>query len=151
MKHEIEHKFIVKPKRLPPLGRGVKIIQGYLSRSPVVRIRLSESNGRKTAVLTVKGSGSRVRQEFEYRIPAGHAKALLALCGTRIIKKRRYHKGAWEIDQFKGTLKGLWIAEVELRSETDPVPELPPWVGREVTYDRRYTNASLAERGKLPE
>lgn len=150
MKHEIEHKFLVKPKRLPPLGSGTKIVQGYLSRSPVVRVRLSERSGRESAVLTVKGSGSRVRQEFEYRIPVGHAKALLAMCGTRIVKKRRYQRGAWEIDQFKGPLKGLWLAEIELDDEDDELPELPLWLGREVTYDRRYTNASLADAGRRP-
>jgi len=35
------------------------------------------------------------------------------------------------------------IAELELRHETQVV-HLPPWIGEEVTHDRRYGNFSLA-------
>jgi adenylate cyclase len=34
------------------------------------------------------------------------------------------------------------MAEVELTSADEQV-ELPPWIGKEVTGDRRYYNASL--------
>lgn len=146
MKNEIEHKFLVRIKNLPPLTEGVKITQGYISRNPVVRVRICENKDKTAwAVITIKGRGQRVRKEFEYRIPVPHALALLQLCGHRILKKVRYRIGNWEIDEFKGRHKGLWLAEIELKTKKSKVPELPDWIGKEVTYDPRYNNASLAE------
>jgi CYTH domain-containing protein len=140
---EIEHKFLVKRKKLPPLPLGKKIKQGYLSRSPVVRVRIIDD---RHAYLTVKGSGCRVRDEFEYPIPAGDAKRLMKLCGKRKIVKNRYVIDGWEIDEFKGRHKGLWLAEIELPSVSSSLPDLPEWVGKEVTYNPKYSNASLADR-----
>jgi adenylate cyclase len=48
----------------------------------------------------------------------------------------------WEIDRFEGDNAGLVVAEVELEEE-DQAIVLPDWVGKEVTGDRRYYNASL--------
>ena len=56
----------------------------------------------------------------------------------------------WEIDVFEGAFRGLVIAEVEMDSETDE-PELPDWLGREVTGDRRYSNQVLATERLKPE
>ena len=53
-----------------------------------------------------------------------------------IIEKTRYHvivEGKqWDVDQFHGNNDGLWIAEVELKSEDEQVT-LPKWVTNEVT------------------
>ncbi len=144
---EIEHKFLVDPvalKKLTRLPSGARIIQGYLSRSPVVRIRI-KTNGVKAAWMTIKGKGCRVRDEFEYEIPIQDAKKMMKLCGKRKIKKIRYKLGPWEIDQFKGKHKGLWMAEIELKNKNSKIPYIPKWLGKEVTYDPKYTNASLAE------
>ena len=45
---------------------------------------------------------------------------------------------------FEGENEGLIIAEVEV---DDPAakPDLPDWVGKEVTGDPRYYNASLTD------
>jgi adenylate cyclase len=50
----------------------------------------------------------------------------------------------WEIDEFLGENAGLVVAEVEL-DRVDEVPEMPPWVGREVTHDVRFYNFSLVD------
>jgi CYTH domain-containing protein len=139
---EIEHKFLIKKKKLPLLPHGMKIKQGYLSRSPVVRVRIIDN---KHACLTVKGKGCRVRDEFEYPIPIADAKKLMKLCGKRKIVKTRYAVGEWEIDEFKGRHKGLWLAEIELKAKKSRLPPLPDWIAKEVTYDPKYSNASLAE------
>ena len=71
---------------------------------------------------------------------------MLSLCEPPIIKKTRYivmHDGnRWEVDVFHGDLQGLVIAELEVPSE-DYQFALPPFVGLEVTGDKRYYNSQL--------
>ena len=50
----------------------------------------------------------------------------------------------WEVDVYLGKLEGLIIAEIELNSEDEMIIESPIWVGDEVSYDIKYSNASLA-------
>jgi CYTH domain-containing protein len=93
------------------------------------------------------------REEFEYPVPLEDARQLVAASGTRIIEKTRHaipvEGFMWEVDVYEGTLDGLVIAEVELTSEEDD-PVLPPWVGAEVTGDKRWSNQVLAVGG-MPE
>jgi adenylate cyclase len=51
----------------------------------------------------------------------------------------------WEIDEFHGANAGLIVAEIELDAE-DEVFETPPWLGAEVSDDRRYYNVCLIDR-----
>jgi CYTH domain-containing protein len=54
-----------------------------------------------------------------------------------------------ELDVFADTLEGLVFAEVEFDStEALAAFDPPPWFGREVTDDGRYTNASLSLHGR---
>ena len=50
----------------------------------------------------------------------------------------------FEVDEFYGDNEGLVIAEVELSAPDEPY-DRPPFLGDEVTGDRRYTNASLSK------
>ena len=72
---------------------------------------------------------------------------LREFCADRLVEKIRYHvsfSGAvWEVDEYFGGNEGLFTAELELESE-DAALVFPPWLGREVTGDRRYTNGSLS-------
>lgn len=144
---EIERKFLVLESfSRPESGRVIR--QGYLSRSPerAVRVRVSGDD----AWLTIKGptvGASRI--ELEYSIPVEDAMVMLEqLCEPGRIDKTRYeidHEGlTWEVDVFAGDNEGLVVAEVELSHPDQEVP-LPPWVGREVTDDRRYLNSRLSE------
>ena len=103
----------------------------------------------EVSTLTVKSSGTGLsRDEFQYEIPMDEAKALLRLCQNDIIEKTRYHvivEGKqWDVDQFHGNNDGLWIAEVELKSEDEQVT-LPKWVTNEVTGDKHYYNAFISK------
>ena len=146
MPQEIERKFLVKSEDWRVPGTGTPYRQGYLSTVPgrSVRIRLIRDKG----FITVKGiSVGATRAEYEYEIPAGEAGEMLDnLCERPLIEKTRYrieHQGlVWEVDEFDGDNAGLIIAEVELDRE-DQVVVLPDWVGKEVTGDPRYYNASL--------
>lgn len=143
---EIERKFLVR--QVPDVStlEGDPIVQGYLRADPAgsVRIRLTGGGAR----LTVKGpTRGRSRAEFEYDIPAEDARQMLELCQGSLVEKVRYrlpHAGhVWELDVFSGRNEGLVVAEVELEEESVE-PELPDWLGPEVTGDPRFYNASLS-------
>jgi adenylate cyclase len=141
MPTEIERKFLVREGLLPALPPPSRLTQGYLSVEPVVRVRLStRPTGEEIGALTIKGSGLLSRAEFEYEIPPADARQLLDLC-SRKLSKARHVLGRWEIDHFEG--RELWLAEIELSSETEPF-DAPPWLGAEVTQDPSYSNANLA-------
>lgn len=145
---EIERKFLVVGDgwKAAPCVRA--IAQGYLATIPAsVRIRIQDG----AATLTIKGEADGlVRDEFEYAVPLADAEAMLRLCPEPPIVKKRHelvHAGKlWQVDAFEGALGGLVIAEIELES-ADEVVTLPDWVGREVTYDRRYRNSALIRSG----
>ena len=143
---EIERQILVCRTGWRAHGEGVPYRQGYLSTLPEcsVRVRLARDKG----YLTIKGiTVGAARAEYEYEIPAGEASEMLDnLCKRPLIEKTRYrieYQGLiWEVDEFEGDNAGLIIAEVEL-DEEDQVIVLPEWVGKEVTGDKRYYNASL--------
>lgn len=147
MQIEIERKFLVHGEGWR-VGQGVHYRQGYICRGEgnTVRVRLGERNGWLTIKGPTQGMG---RAEFEMIIPLEEAEGLLKLCGERMVEKRRYfigYKGlCWVVDEFLGRNAGLVVAELELEREDQPfVP--PEWVGKEVTGERRYSNAQLASR-----
>ncbi|MCZ7644540.1 MAG: CYTH domain-containing protein [Planctomycetota bacterium] len=154
MGREIEHRFLVRHRALPRrLPAGDRIVQGFLSFEPVVRVRLRRplKGGATRAWLTIKGGGLRVRAEYEYGIPLADARRMLKLCGDAVIEKVRICHGPWEIDRFLGRHRGLWVAELEMPNERARLPDpLPEWIGREVTEDPRYTNSNLARARKWP-
>lgn len=150
---EIERKFLVVADLLPELSLGVTILQGYITTGPVVRVRVQDGGGGPAAFLTMKGAGFISRREYEYEIPVDDAREMLdLLCVCRIEKVRymvKVGEHVWEIDRFTGSHEGLWIAEIEL-GHADEKFEHPPWVGKEVSFDGRYTNASLALAATVP-
>lgn len=143
---EIEHKFLVKNDSYRSMAVSEsEIMQGFLSRAPerTVRVRVRGDKG----FITIKGKGSgAAHPEFEYEVPLDDAKQMLSMCEPPVINKTRYivmHDGnRWEIDEFHGELQGLVIAELEVVSEEYRF-SLPPFVGLEVTGDRRYCNSQL--------
>ena len=88
------------------------------------------------------------RYEFEREIPLEDAEQLLSLCEPGVIDKVRYllkqGKHTWEVDEFHGANEGLLMAEIELSSEDEEF-EIPEWLGKEVTGDRRYYNSMLTK------
>ncbi|WP_337267279.1 CYTH domain-containing protein [Oryzifoliimicrobium ureilyticus] len=148
MAKEIERKFLVKSdgwKR--DVESKSNFRQAYLAalddRSLRVRIRDEAS-----AKLTIKiGRTALIRDEFEYDIPLEDAEELMRAAVGNIIEKTRFRVPfggyVWEVDVFAGMHAGLVMAEVEMQCGNDR-PELPSWIGREVTGDFRYSNQSLA-------
>lgn len=144
---EIEHKFLVRGEYKNLALSSTHIRQGYIcsERGRTVRVRIRNTKG----YLTIKGpslDGGLSRYEFEKEISLDEANSLMALCEPGIIDKRRYlvpFKGhTFEVDEFYGDNEGLTMAEVELGSPTEPFLK-PPFIGRDVTGDRRFYNSSL--------
>jgi adenylate cyclase len=146
---EIERKFLVTGDAwLAKATSLTHIEQGYLARGRKATVRVRIRDGR-TATLTIKSREAGIaRDEFEYKIPLKHARALMALCGNSRIEKQRYTvpqgKLVWEIDSFIHRADGLVLAEIELERE-DQKFKLPSWIGEEVTADPRYRNSKLAD------
>jgi adenylate cyclase len=82
-------------------------------------------------------------------VPLTEAEPLIGLCRGRVVEKTRHKVRAgghvWEIDEFTGANAGLVVAEVELRHADEGIAK-PAWLGREVSGDRRFDNASLSVR-----
>jgi CYTH domain-containing protein len=120
--------------------------QAYIASMDDRSVRVRLENGH-IATLTVKIGRTMTRDEFEYAIPTSDAEELLGTAIGLIIRKTRHvvpFKGfTWEVDVFEGAHAGLIIAEVEMDDESDK-PELPDWVGEEVTGQYRYSNQALA-------
>ncbi len=152
---EIERKFLVTGDAWQPLvTSSSQLRQGYLSSNAkaTVRVRISDD---QRAVITLKGALQGIsRPEFEYAIPLADARELLDMAQPHVVEKRRYlvpwGEVIWEVDVFEGRHAGLVMAEVELADEAQRV-QLPDWVGREVTNDDRYANASLSRNLVTPE
>ncbi len=162
---EIERRFRVNLARLCPNGedgkfmpKGRYIKQAYLtSHDPAIRVRIvgydhtpmSDPKRIDKAILTIKGTGTIERAEWNIKLAPEDALAMMDFAKQGVIEKIRTEMfvGAsqtkWEVDQFLGAHEGLWLAEVELPS-ADAAFEKPPWLGPEVTEDPRYNNARLA-------
>lgn len=96
---------------------------------------------------------SGVHEETEYEISKSKYDSYLkkshpdkvAVDKTRFVFK--YKGQVFELDVFKGPLKGLAILEIELKNKNDKV-YFPPFLSlkKEVTNDKQYTNFELANK-----
>jgi adenylate cyclase len=146
---EIERKYLVTSENFKNEAFAKnRISQGYLSSNPerTVRVRIKGNKG----YLTIKGlsnDSGLSRFEWEKEIPIDEAQDLLQLCEKGVIDKTRFEvkigNHIVEVDEFYGENKGLIMAEIELKSETESF-EKPKWLGKEVTNDKRYYNSYLS-------
>ena len=156
---EIERKFLVKKDAFDLEHYSyVEIQQAYISTSPVIRVRKKESfsNDNHTSssnqeyILTVKSKGMLSRQEFELNLDAADYNNLLQKAEGNVITKRRYiiplEDGLLlELDYFKDLFEGLVMGEIEFSSEDEAKKyNLPDFVIREVTFDKRYHNSNMS-------
>lgn len=149
MAKEIERKFLVTSDLYKEMALcRYDILQAYIARMDrgIVRVRIQNEN----AFLTLKTRNTGMsRDEWEYEIPKSQAEEIIEkLSEGGTVHKTRYivdYGGLeWEVDEFHEDLQGLCVAEVEVPSE-GTVLELPPFIGREVTGERRFYNSVLLE------
>jgi len=146
---EIERKFLLKqlPDQLKR-SRHYIIEQGYLATESAGRqVRLRKKG--KTVSLTFKVGRGAHREEREIRLSPKQFAALWPGTAGRRLRKVRYEI-PWknlliEIDVYRGRHAGLVVAEVEFPDRVTYRRFKPPsWFGREVTGEKRYSNARLA-------
>ncbi len=147
---EIERKFLVTSEAFKnEAHKRTRIVQGFLNTHPnrTVRIRIQGNDG----FLTIKGKSNESgisRFEWEKQISLAEAEELLHLCEPGIIEKTRFEISfadhTFEVDEFSAENQGLTVAEVELKSETEPIQK-PDWLGEEVTGDVKYYNSHLSK------
>ena len=146
---EIERKFLLKrlPEELKRSRRYV-IAQGYLATEPAGRqVRLRKKG--KTTSLTFKVGRGAAREEREIKLSPKQFAALWPATAGRRLYKLRYEI-PWrnlmiESDIYRRRHSGLVVAEVEFPDHaTCGKFKPPPWFGREVTGEKRYSNVRLA-------
>ena len=147
---EVERKFLLAEEPDLAWETQTRLRQGCIALDGDTEVRIRGN------VLTVKRGGGLVRAEIEVPVDDRQAEALWRLTeGRRLEQVRKtVRRGEllFEVDVYSGALAGLVVAEVEFpdaRTAAAFVP--PPWLGREVTGDRRYANRALAVDGLPPE
>ena len=148
---EIERKFLLTDDSWKNFViREVHIRDGLIAtdNDRKVRVRISDMS----ATIAIKGRRvGTTRVEFEYTIPLSDAEEIIrTLPSERILEKRRHfvsYQGAnWEIDVYEGILKGVVLAEIEMKTPNQKL-SIPHWIGREVTSDPQYRKINMiAER-----
>lgn len=160
---EIERKFIVPTEHHQLFLGGTSypqkgMIQAYLSKQPVVRLRLEDDRG----VLTIKGAspdGGLSRPEWEIALAPGQTEEIIAKLNLTAMHKTRHivqHlQDFWEVDVLRvnsvaGRAPIIWkylvFAEFEHQDpEKVKSVTLPPWVGQEVTGDPQFAMSNLTE------
>ena len=160
---EIERKFTIK--QLPTDLESYPsrhIEQGYLSESPVIRVRKEDDE----YFLTYKGKGMMARKETNLALNQDAYYHLRTKTDGKIISKRRYliplphpvfrqgfplphddYHLTIELDIFDPPFAPLIIAEVEFGSQEAAEAFVPPeWFDEDVTYQKEYHNSYLALR-----
>lgn len=169
MHMEIEKKYLLKalPFDMTAYDRSV-LRQGYISTDPVIRLR-SEKNRCAAGMsekyfLTVKGSGTLAREEFELEITRQRFEELWKKIEGYPIDKIRYRVPlepgqkrndgvrcdagclVAELDEYINRLEGLFTVETEFSSIEEALAFVPPdWFGSDVTEDRRYGNGRMSK------
>ena len=142
---EIERKFLVK--KIPPLDglKYDKIIQGYVSLLPEIRVRKKGDE----YYICEKSDGDVVREEIERKIDEKTFDELFAKTSGRVIEKTRYYipsgKYVFELDIYSGKHEGLIVVEVEFPTLEEANNFTPPdWFGEDVSARSEYRNKNLS-------
>lgn len=147
---EIERKFLVSKQNLPQNLESYphrRLEQGYLSTSPVVRIRKEDDN----YYLTYKSKGLMTREEYNLPLTKESYEHMRPKADGILISKTRYlipEKDGLtiELDIFDAPYEGLYLAEVEFPDEKTAMDYVPPvWFGEDVTNSGKYHNSNMSK------
>jgi CYTH domain-containing protein len=155
IKLEIEKKFLIDINTIPiNLEKADKyeIIQTYINFSPEVRIRKINEYYYSFALKLPKDTIGLARQEVEFNINYDEYQALFKKKEANSISKTRYqfeqNNRMVAVDIYNEELNGLAVAELEFDSKEDAEAFVPyDWFVKDVTSDKRYKNANLAQDG----
>jgi len=160
---EIERKFLLSPCSIKEflakngIDYRVEEIEQFYIKSSKDGVERYRQKGDKYIHTIKKGSGL-IREEYEEFVDRDEY-LKYRKSASNILKKSRYifdiGDNRFELDEFKGKLKGLNILEVEFEDEKSAeefnLPELfDNIVISEVTEDIRFTNGYLSKHMKIP-
>lgn len=149
---EIEIKYLISQVPFELSGYPFhEIQQGYLCKSPVVRIRKQDD----LFFLTYKSKGLLERTEYNLPLTEESYHHLIKKTDGVLITKTRYlipyHSYTIELDLFHGSYEGLILAEVEFCSKEEALGfQVPTWFDEDVTYSGNYQNSTLSDPATLP-
>ena len=164
---EIERKFFVSEENLPQIDHlsYMDMTQGYsaeLGGKYIYRLRqVLHYTYNKVMVgeeyfQTIKGWGSKIRDEYEINIMMQQFHTLWPVCQDTVLHKHRYEltrlvgqgKEHYYLDKYLHDLTGLYTVEVEFNTIEECDAFVPPdWFGPELTEDNRFSNYRLAVNG----
>lgn len=151
---EIERKWLIDIKDIPynlkKLDR-YEMEQAYISFSPTIRVR--KISNIKEYYLTIKSKGDQkglAREEYEIAISKKEYDNLIKKTESIILSKTRYKikegKYTYEIDLFHKDYEGLAYVEIEFKTIKEANAFIAPaWFKKELTGDKRFTNAGLSK------
>lgn len=132
----------LKPKNNEPSARVRKTIEGLSGDTDTVyhfnQKEFVENGVHKEYEKEIS------KKEYEKYLESPHPDKK-ELQKTRFVFK--FKNQVFELDLFKGYLKGLAVLEIELKNKNQKI-ELPPFlkVVKEVTGDKRYSNFELSSK-----
>jgi CYTH domain-containing protein len=143
MAKEQERKFELK--YLPEGLDSVHIKQGYVmfDGKKHMRVRIMDDYQARLTVKTILSPTERV--EYEYDIPLEDALEMYAATDIKLEKTRyfdRFNGNTVDIDVFTD---GTMVVEIEY-TDAWPIVYLPPYCGKEVTGNKKYSNIAIAKR-----
>lgn len=143
---EIERRFLVRVDDAL-LREALKTPQrqGYLTVRDPTTLRIRQEGDAWVLAIKAEAGGIR-RHEIELPVSELQGRTLLALATGGTVEKTRHTVGRWEIDVYEGRFEGLVLAEVELESEDEPLPDPPPGLElvREITRQTGLSSRGLA-------
>ena len=145
---ERERRFLLASD--PPAGDALRTIEDRYLDGTRLRLRRVTGAGSPVFKLTQKvrlsaEDPAEVALTNTY-LSAEEYDVLAGLPGRVLTKTRRVCRvEEWDfvVDAFQGRLSGLLLAEVEVDDLHAQLPR-PPWLGREVTHEDRYSGGALA-------
>jgi len=138
------HQTYLKPEGDEPSARVRKTVEGLTGETETV-YHYNQKHPVETGVHKEK-EHEITKAQYEKYLKKAHPKKV-EVAKTRFVFE--YNDQTFELDVFKGPLKGLAILEIELEDIDDTV-EMPPFlkVIKEVTDNESFTNYALADKKK---
>ena len=150
---EIERKFLIK--EMPDLTKypSKKLVQGYLTTNPTVRVR--DEGGEFILTYKSKSKDHISREEYNLPLTKEAFESLISKTEGNIISKTRYYiplgknkEGSeltLELDVFDPPFAPLIFGEVEFPTIDEAESfEVPEWFGEDVSANREYYNSVMA-------
>lgn len=161
---EIERRYLFNSCNIKKLlkEKGISYIivemeQFYLKATSEETLRFRKEDSHY--IKNIKKGNGLVREEMENKISKEEYKEAKALNLGGVIKKERLKfridDNRFELDIFKGKLKGLSILEIEFKSLKDAQNFkmsniLSPFVIKEITNEAIYTNGAISKSMQIP-